>query len=312
MTEPSSTLPLQRLRESDKTAGAVTTPGAKSLGELLGEAADRLAAAGVASPRVDAEELLAHVLGVRRAALVAVADVDPALVARFDALVEQRAARVPLQHLTGVAGFRYLELAVGPGVFVPRPETELVTGWAIDQLRHRSAPIVADLCAGSGAIALSIAHELPGAAVYAVEVDPMAAAWARRNADARAAAGDRPVTLVEADAAEPRTLAHLDGTLDAVLTNPPYVPDGAVVAPEVAGHDPPIALYGGPDGLSVVRRLIERAAHLLAAGGLLGIEHADLQGELLPAAVHAHGGFIDVEDHADLNGRPRYTTAARR
>lgn len=280
--------------------------------ELLAAAERRLAAAGVASPRVDAEELLAHILGVRRPWLGTGRELPPDMRGRYDDLVEQRAGRVPLQHLTGCAGFRYLELAVGPGVFVPRPETELLAGWAIDRLRDVPAPVVADLCAGSGAIALSIAQELRAADVYAVELDPMAVAWADRNAEARAAAGDRRITLIEADAADPQTLAGLDGTVDAVLTNPPYVPDGAIVDREVAEHDPPLALFGGPDGLCVVRRLIDRAAQLLRPGGILGIEHADLQGEVVPAAIRAHGGFTDIEDHRDLNGRPRFSTAAKR
>ncbi|MBA3252298.1 MAG: peptide chain release factor N(5)-glutamine methyltransferase [Geodermatophilaceae bacterium] len=269
------------------------------------EATERLAAAGVASPRYDAEALLAHVRGAARGALT------DEHASRYTELVELRAARVPLQHLTGTTGFRYLELAVGPGVFVPRPETELLAGWAIDGLRAHPAPLVADLCAGSGAIALSLAHELPGATVYAVEIDPHAVAWAQRNAAARRAAGDRPITLIQADAADPAVLADLDGTVDAVLTNPPYVPDQAVVAPEVAQHDPPVAIFGGPDGLVVVRRLIARAANLLRPGGLLGVEHADLQGDLLPEAVAADGRFAAIEDHRDLNGRPRFTTAVR-
>lgn len=313
MTSPRQpTLPAGWRRNPDKPPAAATTGQAKSVADVLAEATRQLETAGVASPRVDAEELLAYALGLPRSGLSARADVDTAAALRFRDLIEQRAARVPLQHLTGIAGFRYLELAVGPGVFVPRPETELLAGWVIDHLRDHPAPVVADLCAGSGAIALSIAHELPHAEVHAVELDPMAIAWARRNADARAAAGDRPITLLEADAADPATLAGHDGTMDAVLSNPPYVPDGAVVAPEVAEHDPPRALYGGPDGLAVVRRLIDRAAHLLRAGGVLGIEHADLQGELLPAAVTAAGRFRDIVDHADLNDRPRFTTATRR
>lgn len=278
---------------------------------LLGEAAERLAVAGVASPRHDAEELLAHVLGVPRSAVAAAAPTGEQA-GRYAELVQQRAARVPLQHLTGVTGFRYLELAVGPGVFVPRPETELLAGWAIDRMRTHPAPAVADLCAGSGAIALSLAHEVPAATVYAVELDPHAVAWAQRNAQARRAAGDRAITLIQADATDPATLVELDGRLDVVVTNPPYVPDGAVVAPEVEGHDPRLAIFGGPDGLTVVRRLIARAAALLRPGGRLGIEHADLQGELLPAAVAADGRFGAIEDHRDLNDRPRFTTATRR
>ncbi|MBA3523140.1 MAG: peptide chain release factor N(5)-glutamine methyltransferase [Geodermatophilaceae bacterium] len=281
--------------------------------QLLDAAAERLAAAGVSSPGHDATTLLAHVLDRPASGLLAA---DPALpetaLARFAALLAERADRVPLQHLTGVAGFRYLDLAVGPGVFVPRPETELLAGWAIEALAGHRAPAVADLCCGCGAIALALANELPRASVWAVELDPMALAWARRNADVRAAAGDRPIDLVGGDAADPAVLADLDGTLTAVVMNPPYVPDDAIVAREVAEHDPPLALWGGPDGLDVVRRLLHRAAALLEPGGLLGTEHADLQGESMPALVAAHGAFVDVVDHRDLNDRPRFTTARRR
>jgi release factor glutamine methyltransferase len=260
---------------------------------------------------VDAELLLGHVLGLSRVALITLGDVDDAAVRRFTVLVEQRADRVPLQHLTGRAPFRHLELAVGPGVFVPRPETELLAGWVVEQIEGNPAPVVVDLGAGSGALALSVAHEHPGARVVAVERDPAAIEWTRHNAAARAAAGDSPVEVVAGDMTDPRLLTELDGTVDVVVSNPPYVPDGAVVPREVADHDPPLALWGGPDGLDVVRGLLVTAARLLAAGGALGIEHADQQGAALPALVRAAGGWTDVADHRDLAGRPRYTTARR-
>ncbi|WP_279385452.1 peptide chain release factor N(5)-glutamine methyltransferase [Klenkia marina] len=267
----------------------------------------RLAGAGVESPRVDAELLLAHALGVPRARLITLGDVaDPA---RFEHLVEQRAARVPLQHLTGVAAFRHLELRVGPGVFVPRPETEQIAGWVLERVAGDRAPVVVDLGTGSGAIALSVAGEHPGAQVTAVERDADAIAWTRLNADARAAAGDTPVTVLAGDMTDPRLLVDLDGTVDVVVSNPPYVPDDARLPKEVADHDPPLALWGGPDGLDVVRGLLRTAARLLRPGGWLAIEHADVQGTSLPALVRAHGGFTDVVDHPDLAGRPRYTTA---
>jgi release factor glutamine methyltransferase len=279
--------------------------------ELLTGAARRLAEAGVESPRVDAELLLAAVLDVPRARLLTLDVVPEDTVARFEALVDQRADRVPLQHLTGRAPFRYLELAVGPGVFVPRPETEQLAGWAIDALAGRAAPVVVDLGSGSGALALSIAHEVPGARVTAVERDPGAIEWTRHNAAARAAAGDRPVEVLVGDMTDPQLLADLDGTVDLVVSNPPYVPDGARVPREVADHDPPLALWGGPDGLDVVRGLLVTAARMLRPGGLLGIEHADAQGESLPTLVRRHDAFTDVEDHPDLAGRPRFTTARR-
>ncbi|RFU19732.1 peptide chain release factor N(5)-glutamine methyltransferase [Geodermatophilus marinus] len=278
---------------------------------LLTDAARRLAEAGVESPRVDAELLLAHALGVPRGRLLTLAGVPADAAARFAALVDQRAGRVPLQHLTGRAPFRHLELAVGPGVFVPRPETEQLVGWALDRLAGIPEPVVVDLGAGSGAIALSVAHEHPGARVTAVERDPVAAEWTRTNAAARAAAGDTPVEVLTGDMTDPQLLRALDGAVDLVVSNPPYVPDGARVPREVAEHDPPLALWGGPDGLAVVRGMLAVAARLLRPGGALGIEHADQQGSTLPAVVRAAGSFVEVADHRDLAGRPRYTTAVR-
>jgi len=260
---------------------------------------------------VDAELLLAHALGVSRTRLLTLNDVAESAEIRFRALVEQRADRVPLQHLTGRAPFRFLELAVGPGVFVPRPETEQLAGWALERLAGAANPVVVDLGAGSGALALSIAHEHPGVRVIAVERDPGAIEWTRHNAAARTAAGDTPVEVIAGDMTDPRLLRALEGTVDLVVSNPPYVPEGALVPREVADHDPPLALWGGPDGLDVVRGLLVTAARLLRPGAWLGIEHADQQGGSLPSLVRAHGSFTDVADHPDLAGRPRFTTARR-
>ena len=262
------------------------------------------------SPRVDAELLLGHVVGRSRAGLFTLDEVDDDAAARFAALLDQRVDRVPLQHLTGRAAFRHLELAVGPGVFVPRPETELLVEWALERLAGLDGPIVVDLGSGSGAIALSIAHEHPGARVTAVERDPGAIEWTRHNALARVG-HDTPVGVVAGDMTDPALLGELDGRVEVVVSNPPYVPDGARVPREVADHDPPLALWGGPDGLDVVRGMLSVAARLLRPGGHLGIEHADQQGTALPALVRAHGAFTDVEDHLDLAGRPRFTTARR-
>jgi release factor glutamine methyltransferase len=260
---------------------------------------------------VDAELLLAHVLDVPRTRLITLDDVPDDGVARFTALLDQRADRVPLQHLTGRAPFRHLELAVGPGVFVPRPETESLAGWVLEQVAGIPEPVVVDLGAGSGALALAIANEHPGARVTAVEHDPGAIEWTRHNAATRAAAGDTVIQVLAGDMTDPGLLRGLDGTVDVVVSNPPYVPDGARVPQEVADHDPPLALWGGPDGLDVVRGLLRTAARLLVAGGALGIEHADQQGEALPALVRGAGGWTDVVDHRDLAGRPRFTTARR-
>jgi release factor glutamine methyltransferase len=266
-------------------------------------AARALAAAGVASPEHDAEELAAHLLGLSRSKLVLLDRLPAAAADRYAALVEQRAARVPLQHLTGVAGFRRLELAVGPGVFVPRPETEVLVEWALPRLDPGA--LVVDLCAGSGAVALALADEAPGLTVHAVELDEHALAWAARNVER----SGLPVALHRGDVADPDLLAGLAGTVDLVTANPPYVPVGGVVEREVAEHDPPAALWGGEDGLLTVRAVERAAARLLRPGGLVAVEHADLQGESVPAVF---AGWAEVEDHRDLAGRPRFTTARRR
>jgi release factor glutamine methyltransferase len=258
---------------------------------------------------VDAELLLAAALAVPRARLLTLDGVPPEAAARFAELLDQRASRVPLQHLTGTAPFRHLELAVGPGVFVPRPETELIAGWVLDRIAALTAPTVVDLGSGSGAIALSVAHEHPGARVLAVERDAGAIEWTRHNAATRAAAGDTPVEVLSGDMTDPGLLRELDGAVDVVVSNPPYVPDGARLPREVADHDPPLALWGGPDGLDVVRGLLVTAARLLRPGGWLGIEHADQQGSALPSLVRGSGRWTGVADNADLAGRPRYTTA---
>ena len=260
-----------------------------------------LAAAGVPSPRHDAEALAAHVLGVGRGELVRHDTMD---VAAFDTLVARRAAREPLQHLTGRAAFRHIEVQVGPGVFVPRPETEVTTGAAVEVARMLDRPLVVDLYAGSGAIALAVANEVPDAEVHAVEAEDSAIAWLRRNV-----AGTR---VVAHHADVQRCLLEFTGTVDVVVANPPYVPLGAEVRdPEVALHDPAVALWSGPDGLDAMRVLERTAARLLRPGGYLFAEHADVQGRAAPAVFADPGRWEDVSDHADLAGRPRYLSARR-
>ncbi|TDB72811.1 peptide chain release factor N(5)-glutamine methyltransferase [Micromonospora sp. KC721] len=275
-------------------------------------AARTLAAAGVESARAEAEQLAAYVLDVPRGRLALADGFDPDQRDRFAALVARRADREPLQHLTGRAGFRHLEVAVGPGVFVPRPETELLAGWGVEQARRRLAPLVVDLCSGSGAIALAVAQEVPDARVVAVERAPAALAWLRRNAAERAAAGDRSVEVVAADVTDPRLLAGLVGQVDVLLCNPPYVPRAVAVPPEVAGHDPDEAVFGGTDGLAVIRPVLARAAALLRPGGVLGVEHDDTHGAAVPALLAADGRYAEVAEHRDLAGRPRFATASRR
>ncbi len=275
-------------------------------------ATDRLAAAGVASPKHDARALAVHVLGLDRPSdLLLVDDLDPEQATAYDELVARRADRVPLQHLTGTVGFRHVVLEVGPGVFVPRPETEWVVQWAVDAVRAEgsTAPLCVDLCTGSGSIAFALANELPGATVHAVDRDPDALAWTRRNAANRAAAGDPEVQLHLSSAED--ALPELDGQLDLVISNPPYVAtsEAHMPDPEVLEHDPGIALWAGEDGLDVIRLVEQAARRLLKPGGLLVVEHSDRQGRTAPALLEELGGWVEVADHQDPAGRDRYVTA---
>lgn len=272
------------------------------------DAALRLARAGVPSPDSDADALLAHVLGIARGRLSLVDGLTGRQREEYDALVARRCAREPLQHLVGSTGFRHVELAVGPGVFVPRPETELLAGWAIDQARRVSTDPsttvrVVDLCTGSGAIAKAVAGEVPDAQVHAVELDERAHAWAVRNL---AGTG---VDLRLGDMAE--AFPDLAGLVDVVVCNPPYVPLDAweSVAPEARDHDPHLALFSGADGLDALRVLERRAGMLLRPGGVVGAEHADVQGESVVALFAGAGRWSEVVDHRDLAGRPRFVTA---
>jgi release factor glutamine methyltransferase len=275
----------------------------RTLGRALAEAERRLAAAAVPSPRTDAELLAGHLLDVGRGELWAHRD-DPVPPA-FDDLVARRAERIPLQHLTGRAYFRTVTLAVGPGVFSPRPETEVVVGHALDVLgEYGPQPLVADLCAGSGAIAAAVATEAPHAEVHAVERDPGAHPWLSHNAELHGFTAH----MQDIDGCMP----HLDGLVDVVVANPPYIPVDCVPRdPEVARFDPAMALYSGTDGLAHMRLVEEAAARLLRPGGHVVVEHGDLQGRSAPAVFAGTGRWQDVHDHTDLNGRDRYLTARR-
>ncbi len=276
---------------------------------LLRDAAERLRTAGVASPEHDAAELLAHVLGTTRGRLALIEAIEPDLTIRYDDLLARRAAREPLQHLTGSAAFRHVEVAVGPGVFVPRPETELLAGWAIDRAREvldaGRSPVVVDLCTGSGVIAKSVKDELPDADVHAVELDPPAHAWAERNL---AGTG---VDLRQGDLAT--AFDDLAGHVDVLVSNPPYVPLEAweSVAAEARDHDPHLALFSGADGLDAIRVIARRGLVLLKPGGVVGVEHADVQGESAPGVFSEDARWQEVRDHRDLAGRPRFVTARR-
>ncbi|MDP9692624.1 UNVERIFIED_ORG: release factor glutamine methyltransferase [Arthrobacter globiformis] len=281
---------------------------AQSLAEAVREATELLTEAGVPSPRVDAELLADHLLGVGLGRLRAMMLGDAPVPAGYTELVAERATRIPLQHITGVAHFRYLQLAVGPGVFIPRPETESVVQLVIDRLRalERAGvvrPKVVDLGTGSGAIAGSIAHEVPEAEVFAVEFSEFAHAWAAKNLQPLG------VTLLLGDLRN--ALPELNGTFDVVVSNPPYIPAEAIPnEPEVALHDPPEALYGGgADGMELPTAAAASAARLLVPGGYFVMEHAEVQAGWISTMLNRTGNWTDVTTHFDLNGKERATSA---
>lgn len=282
----------------------------RSLAVILRAVADQLTDAGVPDPLVDAELLAGHVMGRSRGEVQAGAirgeELSAAQCEAIHALANRRAAREPLQHLTGTAAFRHLELAVGPGVFVPRPETEMVVQFAIDALLASAEPepIAVDLGTGSGAIALAMATEVPHSRVFAVEASPAAHSWAAKNV-----AGIPNLTLMHADLAT--ACDELRGSVAVVISNPPYVPDDAIPRdPEVRLFDPDQALYGGPDGLDVIRVISRRAGELLRPGGLLVLEHGELQGDEV-RGILASDGWRMPSTHQDLTRRDRATTALR-
>lgn len=315
------------------------TSGARDVRGVVGELCERLAGAGIEDPAADAELIVGHVLGVSRGRVQALAvmgrTVTPEELAGILELADERARRVPLQHLTGRAPFRRLELAVGPGVFVPRPETEGVVQLAVDELLAGvdAEPLAVDLCTGSGAIALAVASEVPAARVWAVEKSREAHAWAARNV---AEWGDGRVELLLGDVADlgsgdsgraddPRgsggsggsgsplatALAPLAGRVAVLVSNPPYVPEGMVPRdPEVRDHDPALALYSGADGLDLIRAISRIGLGLVRPGGLLVLEHAEHQGRAVRELLSADG-WSAAATHPDLTGRDRATTARR-
>lgn len=268
------------------------------------DATATLAGAGVDSPRTDAELLAAHVAGTERGRLALAGDPGDDFLRRYRAAVQTRAQRVPLQHITGKAAFGPVEVEVGPGVFIPRPETEALLEWAVAQ--HLPAqPIIVDLCTGSGALAIALASCHPGARVIAVDDDPAALCYARRNLESTS------VELLQRDVTQPGLLPELDGTVDLVVANPPYIPAGTVLEPEVAEHDPPHALFGGCDGLAVITPILAHGARWLKAGGLIAVEHDDGAAEPALEILRAADVFDDVTARSDLAGRPRFVTARR-
>ncbi|MEW9870045.1 peptide chain release factor N(5)-glutamine methyltransferase [Arthrobacter sp. HS15c] len=279
------------------------TGSGQTLAAAVTEATAILAQAGVPSPRVDAELLADHLLGVGLGRLRAMMLGDSPAPEGYADLVAERAQRTPLQHITGVAYFRYLELAVGPGVFIPRPETESVVQLVIDHVKGMAHPRIVDLGTGSGAIAGSIAHEVPGAEVHAVEYSTFAHAWAEKNL------APLGVTLVLGDLRD--ALPELNGTFDVVISNPPYIPAEAIPnEPEVALHDPPEALYGGgADGMELPTAAAASAARLLVPGGYFVMEHAEVQAGWIKAMLSRSGVWKAITTHLDLNGKERATSA---
>ena len=301
--------------------------------DILVDSQRRLSNAGIESASTESAELLAHVLGVPRNRLFMQDSIDEEDRVAFERLLAKRLNRIPLQHITGTAPFRRIELKVGPGVFIPRPESELVAEAAIRFLRECENPIAVDLCSGSGAIALSLALEVPGARVVGVELSADSFVWLQQNVNRFDC--EIPVEIHQVDATDftASVFFELAGKCDVVTCNPPYIPiDMTPRDPEVRIHEPAVALYGGSDGLDVIRGIVNTAAMLLKSGGLLVVEHADVQGaeagdasvvnlleqahldEELTTYVRGILGeplFAEVTDRLDFNQRPRFSMATR-
>lgn len=278
--------------------------------ELLSESFSKLEEAGVVSAAVDAELIACYCLGISRSELALMVATNQEFpnhsLENFQAALSRRVAREPLQHITGSAPFRHLELKVGPGVFTPRPETEQVVGFALEKISNSSSPLIVDLCSGSGAIAISLATEVSGSKVFAVEKSTEAFAYLLDNA---ASHGLSESNLRNEDLQN--SLPELDGLVDLVISNPPYIPNDAIpIDLEVQLHEPSMSLYGGVDGLDVVRQISSRALKLLKPGGLLVMEHADTQSSAIGKLLLAEG-WLEIETRADLAGKDRMISARK-
>jgi release factor glutamine methyltransferase len=274
------------------------------LRRAIDSAAALLAEAGIDSARWDAEQLAAYVAGADRGRLTLIESIDDEFFVRYHDVVAARSRRVPLQHLTGTAAFGPVVLNVGPGVFVPRPETEAILEWATAQCLA-AAPVIVDLCTGSGALAVTLARHWPAARVIAIDDSDAALDYARRNVEATA------VELVRADVTTPGLLPELGGRIDLIVANPPYVPDGVSLEPEVAQHDPPRAVFGGPDGMAVIDAVVSLAGRWLRPGGLFAVEHDDTTSAQSVELIENTGLFADIQARKDLTGRSRFVTASR-
>jgi release factor glutamine methyltransferase len=275
-----------------------------TLRQAIDVATAALAEAGIDSARTDAELLAAHLAGVNRGRLSSIDEPDTGFFTRYDEVIGARCRRIPLQHITGSAAFGPLELLVGRGVFIPRPETEALLEWAVAQ-RLPEDPVIVDLCTGSGALAIALATHWPRARVIGVDDDATALQYARRNAESTT------VELVHADATVPDLLTDLRGSVDLVVSNPPYIPTGAVLDPEVADHDPAHALFGGPDGMAVIVPIARLAGGWLKPGGWFAVEHDDTTSDQTVETISDTALFTVITPHRDLAGRPRFVTACR-
>lgn len=263
-----------------------------------------LADAGIDSARYEAEELAAHLTGTERGRLPLIDSPDDTFFDRYHAAIAARSRRVPLQHITGTAAFGPVRLLVGPGVFIPRPETEAILEWATAQ-RLPQAPVIVDLCTGSGALAIALAQHWPEARLLGIDDSDAALEYARKNS-----AGTK-VELLHADVTKPGLLTDLDGQVDLVVANPPYVPDGAPVEPEVSHYDPSHAVFGGADGMTVINAIVRLAGRWLRPGGFFAVEHDDTTSSLTCELISGTELFDDVVAQTDLTGRPRFVTARR-
>jgi len=275
-----------------------------SLRRVIDSATAILADAGIDSARFDAEQLAAHLAGTDRGRLALIETPDQEFFDRYQEAVVTRSQRVPLQHLTGTVSFGPVELNVGPGVFIPRPETEAMFEWATAQ-QLPARPVIVDLCTGSGALAVALAAHRPQARVVAIDDSQAALDYARRNAEGTG------VELLQADVIAAGLLPELDGLVDLVVANPPYVPDGTALEPEVARHDPAHAVFGGRDGMAVIPAIAGLAARWLRPGGLLAVEHDDATSDLTAETISGTDRFEAITAHHDLTGRPRFVTARR-
>jgi release factor glutamine methyltransferase len=273
------------------------------LRQAIDAAAAALAEAGVGSPRADAEMLAAHAAGVERGRL-AFFEAGPGFFELYDGLVAERIDRRPLQHIVGTAAFGPVTVEVGPGVFIPRPETEAMLEWSVAQ-RLPQTPVIVDLCTGTGALAFALSKNWPDARIVAVDDSDTALEYAKRNLEGTG------VELIRADVTSAGLLPELGGRVDLLVANPPYIPDGAVLEAEVADHDPSHALFGGPDGMTVIDAIAELAALWLRPGGLCAVEHDDTTTARTVEAFTRAGRFDDVTARRDLTGRPRFVTAVR-